>query len=150
MATEIQVGKAKIFGLGAADMLVGAAGTAVEQTITGSDINFDAEITEIRNQEGETETMLASNAFYTLTINFMPTAATRALAITEAQKFTALTHLVKVTTSGFDVDIYNGNWVLTGLQVSGSNTDTMKFTLNLKAPKNSTTRTSLTAGVISG
>lgn len=150
MATEAQVGKAKIYGLGAADMTVGAANVATEQTMTGSDFSFDAEINEIRNQEGDTETMIASNPFYSLTINFMPTAATRALAITEAQKFTAATHLVKVVTSGFDVDVFNGKWLLTGLQIRAANTETATFVLNLRAPKATAQRDSLTAGVISG
>lgn len=132
MATEIQTGKAKIYGLGAADVVLGAA-TVVEQTMTGADLSFDAAISEIQNQNGDTETLISSNPTLTLTINFMPTAATRALAITEAEKYTALSHLAKVTTSDFDVDMFNGKWNLMGLQIRGANTETMTFVLNLKA-----------------
>lgn len=148
MATEIQTGKAKIYGLGAADIVVGAASVATEQTITGADLNFDANIQEIQNQYGDTETLIASNPTYTLTLNFMPTAATRALAQDEAEKFTVATHLVKVTTSDFEVDKFNGKWNLMGLQIRGANTEAMTMVLNLKAWVN--TRDALTAGVISG
>jgi len=151
MAIEIQQGKAKIFGLGAADLVLGAASVAVEQTITGSDLNFESKIIEIENQYGNTETLISSNPTLTLSINFMPTAATRTLAITEAQKFTAMTHLVKVVTSAFDVDLFNGKWNLMGLQIRGANTEAMTFVLSLKAWVDSTTtRDALTAGVVAG
>lgn len=144
--TEVQQGIAKIFGMDGADLAVGAASTATSQTMDDADLEGGSTIDEVIGQNGEVETLISSNATRTLTINFAPNAATRAAAITEAEKFSALGQIVKVTTSGFSIAEYNGAWNLMGWSGKLTKAGVYMMTLRLKAFI--TNRTSLTAGVI--
>ena len=154
-ATEVQQGIAKIYGMDssstAASMLIGAAAVVASGTMESLDIESAFDVEEIKGQNGEVETLIASNQTYSLTINFSPngtgTASTRTKAIAEAAKFMAAP-IVKVETKDFAVAAYNGVWNLMGWSGKKSRDGVFVMTMKLKAFI--TNRAALTAGVISG
>jgi len=144
-ATEVQQGVAKIFAMDGATMVVLTGAATV--TIESADLEqgFDSE--ELKGQNGETETYIASNEKFTCSINFAPNGATRAAAITSCAN-SQPAKITKVVLSGFAVAAYNGNWNSEGYSIKMARDGVVQMTLKLKA--HTTNRTSLTAGVIVG
>ena len=122
---EVQVGVAKIYGLD------GAAITGVASTIETGDLDFAFDTDEIKGQNGEVETIIASNTRKTLTINFAPSAATRALAIT-ASTNASVGALVLVVLSGFTVIAYNANYNCMGWTWNGKRDGYFVMTMKLQ------------------
>jgi len=152
-ATEIQQGKAKIFGFAAS-----AGQNATMVTLTGAatitmesaDISDDHELAPIKGQTGETECLIASNRTRSITIEFAPNGATRAAAITSCAN-SQPAKITKVVLSEFITTtdtLYNGNWNCLGYSIKMSRDGQVMMTLKLKAYIQN--RASLTAGVIVG
>ena len=108
---ETQVGTAKIFGLigGTAVTLVGAATVTIEN----ADLEHKFKLEESIGQDGNCETLFATNEQYDIAINFMPNGATRAAAATSAANMIPAP-LSKVVLSGFAVARYNGDYNYVG------------------------------------
>ena len=152
-ATEVQQGIAKIYGMDGVAMLIGAAAVVTAGTYESGDLDNAFDVEEIKGQNGEVETLIASNQSYSLTINFAPNGtasptSTRTKAIAEAAKFIAAGPIVKVNTAGFFVAAYNGDWNMMGWSAKTSRDGVFVMTMKLKAFL--TNRTALTSGVISG
>ena len=112
MATqEIQVGVAKIFGIfgGSIVTLTGSA------TVTLENVDFEHKfkLEESIGQDGNCETLYATNEQYDIAINFMPNGATRAAAAVSADGFIPAP-LSKVVLSGFQIAKYNGDYNYVG------------------------------------
>lgn len=107
MAQETQVGVAKIFSLSGAAMetLEGAATITMES----ADFEHKFKLEESAGQDGDVETLFASNEQFDISINFMPKGATRADAATQADELIPAP-LSKVTLSDFAISKYNGDY----------------------------------------
>ena len=140
---EIQQGKAKIFAMDGATMVVLTGAATV--THEGADLEQQFDTEEIKGQNGDVETLIASNVNFTCTVNFAPNGATRAAAITSCTNAQPAA-ISKVVLSGFSVAAYNGNWNSMGYSIKMSRDGIVTMSIKLKAFV--TNRTALTAGVI--
>lgn len=104
-ATELQYGKAKIFGLD------GAVITGVV-TFTMSDINWqkNADYTELKNQNGDVETTITANRHQMIDVTFAPNGVTRANALTSLATLTALEVGAQVVLATCEVAAFNGTY----------------------------------------
>ena len=143
---EVQVGSAKIFGMDGGTIAYGAV-TAQANSMEGVDVEDSSEMTEIKGQDGELATIISSNRTMSLTVQFVPSAGTRAAAITTGRAMVALTPLVKVTLAGFTITEINGDYVLESKSWKYTRDGYIVFTLKLKAPMNSAARTAVTGTV---
>ena len=141
--TEVQQGIAKIFAMDGATMVVLTGAATV--THEGADFEQQFDTEEIKGQNGDVETLIASNHNYTCTVNFAPNGATRAAAITSCANAQPAP-ISKVVLSAFSVAAYNGNWNSMGYSIKMSRDDIVTMSIKLKAFI--TNRTALTAGVI--
>lgn len=143
---ETQVGVAKIFGLGSAALatLAGACTLTIEDTDGGHE--FEIERTE--GQDGEIENMCAWGEKLTLSMNFVPKAATRALAYTELAK-SKPGLLAKVVISAHPITLLNGDYNYIG-GWTVKNTKKGLAVVGIKLEANIANRTSLTAAVLVG
>jgi hypothetical protein len=91
---ETQVGVARIFGVKNATVSVGAV------TIENADLEHKFHLDESKGQDGDTETAIASDEQFDLTINFMPHSG--AAVIPEP--------LATITISGFEMADLNRNY----------------------------------------
>lgn len=107
MAQETQVGVAKVFGLrGAAlETLEGAATITMES----ADFEHKFKLDESLGQDGDVETLFASKEEYEISINLMPTGASRAAAADQAVDLIPAP-LSKVTLSEFAIESFNGDY----------------------------------------
>ena len=112
MATpETQIGVAKIFGLiGATAVTLTGAATI---TMENADFEHKFKLEESIGQDGNCETLYATNEQYDIAINFMPNGATRAAAADSADGFIPAP-LSKVVLSGFQIAKYNGDYNYVG------------------------------------
>ena len=140
---EIQQGKAKIFAMDGATMVVLTGAATV--THEGADLEQQFDTEEIKGQNGDVETLIASNVNFTCTVNFAPNGATRAAAITSCTNAQPAA-ISKVVLSGFSVAAYNGNWNSMGYSIKMSRDGIVTMSIKLKAFV--TNRTSRTACVI--
>lgn len=144
-AQETQQGIAKIYAMdGATTVTLTGAATITHESADLED-QFDSEV--IKGQNGEVETLIASNRNRTCTITFMPNGATRAAAITSCANAQPAP-ITKVVLSGFAVAAYNGDWNAMGYSVRMSRDGVVTMTVRLQAWI--INRTSLTTGLISG
>lgn len=143
---EVQAGSAKIFSTrsGALATLSGAA----TLTIENADLEHKFKMDEIKGQDGDTETLIASDPQYDVTINFMPNGATRAAAVSSAANLIP-DPLSKVTLSGFSVARLNGDYNYIGGGTIKMVRD-KECVMGLKLRAYITNRTSLTSAVIVG
>jgi len=138
---EVQVGVAKIYGLD------GAVITGIASTIETADLDFAFDTEEVKGQNGEVETIIASNARKVVTINFTPNAATRAAAITISTT-ASIGALAVVELLTFKVVAYNGKYNCMGWTWNGKRDGYFVMTMKLQAPTNAAARAALTAGII--
>lgn len=106
MASEVQQGKAIIFGItnnGTAITMTGVA-TFILDSVKGQH-NFDVD--EIRDENNFTASVIASEMHEEIDVQWTPSAATRALAAGTAAYPVALS---KVTLANFAVDQFNGDY----------------------------------------
>lgn len=144
-ATEVQQGIAKIYAMdGATTVTLTGAATITHESADLED-QFDNEA--IKGQNGEVETLIASNRNRTCTITFAPNGATRAAAITSCAN-SQPAPITKVVLSGFAVAAYNGDWNSLGYTIRMARDGVVTMTIRLQAWI--TNRASLTAGVIVG
>ncbi len=145
-AQEVQQGIAKIYAMDGATMVVLTGAATI--TMEGATLTHNWDQEAIKGQDGETETLIASNRNYTISINFAPNGATRAAAATSMANSIAAP-ITKVVLSGFAVAAFNGDFnVQPGQTIEMGREMAVRSSLNLIAYiKN---RSSLTAGVISG
>ena len=122
---EVQVGVAKIFGID------GAAITGVASTIETADLDFAFDTDEIKGQNGEVETIIASNARKMISINFAPKGADRAAAI-DASTTASIGALVKVVLSGFTIVSYNTDYNCMGWTWNGKRDGYFVMTMKLQ------------------
>jgi len=103
--TELQYGKAKIFGLD------GIAITGVV-TFTFTDVNWskNADYAELKNQNGDVETAIASNLNTTIDVTFAPNGATRAAAISSLATLQALEVGAQMVVAGCEVTALNATY----------------------------------------
>ena len=146
--SEVQQGVAKIFAMdtstaSAATMVVLTGAASV--TLESGDFEQQFDTEEIKGQNGEVETLIASNQSYTCTISFSPNGATRAAAITSCAN-SQPAPITKVVLSYFSVAAYNGNWNSMGYSIKVSRDGIVTMSIKLKAFI--TNRTAITAGVI--
>ena len=141
--TEVQQGVAKIFAMDGATMVVLTGAATV--THEGADFEQQFDTEEIKGQNGDVETLLASNHNHTCTVSFSPNGITRAAAITSCANAQPAP-ITKVVLSGFSVAAYNGNWNSMGYSIKMSRDGVVTMSIKLKAFI--TNRASLTAGVI--
>ena len=118
MATqETQVGVAKIFAFLKADGTVAAAMApltgAATVTMENADFEHKFKMDESKGMDGNVETLFGSDEQYDISINFTPTAATRAGAIAQGETLIPA-KLSKVTLSGFSLSKYNGDFNYVG------------------------------------
>lgn len=147
MATpEVQVGVAKIFGLigGTATTLEGAATITIEN----ADFEHKFKLEESLGQDGNCETLYATNEQFDIAINFMPNGATRAAAATSAANMVP-SPLSKVVLSGFSVARYNGDYNYVGGATIKLVRD-KECVMNLKLRAYIANRSSLTSAAIVG
>ncbi len=144
-ATEIQQGIAKVFAMDGATMVVLTGAATITMESADLDQNFDN--VKLLGQNGETETIIASNENHSCTIQFAPNGATRAAAITSFAN-SQPAKITKVVLSGFSIATYNGNWNSEGFSLRMSRDGAATMTIKLWA--GIVNRTSLTAGVIVG
>jgi len=131
-ATEIQQGIARVFGMDGAVFTVGLA-VAVENTMETGDLDQEFQTDELKGQNGEVETIIASDESHSLTIQLAPKSTTRALAIAEMQKIRDLGAIARVQTAGFSIATYNGNWNCLGWSGKLARDGVFVMTLKLKA-----------------
>ena len=86
---------------------------------------------EIKGQNGDVETLIASNLNFTCTVNFAPNGASRAAAITSCTNASPAP-LSKVALSGFTVAAYNGDWNSMGYSVKMSRDGIVTMSIKLK------------------
>lgn len=141
--TEVQQGVAKIFAMDGATMVVLTGAATVTHESADLEQQFDSEA--VKGQNGDVETLIASNHNHTCSITFAPNGATRAAAITSCANAQPAP-LTKVVLSGFSVAAYNGNWNSMGYSIKMSRDGMVTMTIKLQAFI--TNRASLTAGVI--
>ena len=148
-ATEVQSGKAKIFAMDGATMVVLTGAATV--THEGADLEQQFDTEEIKGQNGDVETLIASNLNYTCTVNFAPNGATRAAAITSCANAQPAP-ISKVVLSGFSVAAYNGDWNSMGYSIKMARDGVVTMSIKLKGfgIAGSTQRNSLTTNVIVG
>ena len=126
---EIQQGKAKIFAMDGATMVVLTGAATV--THEGADLEQQFDTEEIKGQNGDVETLIASNLNFTCTVNFAPNGASRAAAITSCTNASPAP-LSKVALSGFTVAAYNGDWNSMGYSVKMSRDGIVTMSIKLK------------------
>lgn len=147
MATqEIQVGVAKIFGLIGATM--DPAEGAATVTMENADFEHKFKLEESAGQDGNCETLYATNEQFDVAINFMPNGATRAAAAASAEAMIP-DPLAVIELSDFAVDRYNGLY----LYVGGATVKMVRdkeCVMNIKLRAYIANRDSLTAGPIVG
>lgn len=105
--TEIQGGKAKIYGIGGAITITGIA------TFNLADVTLTESFKEdtIPSQDGSIiETRIASQRVRELTITFAPSGATRAAAEAVLETLLAQGPLTVITLGGFTFLPANGTW----------------------------------------
>jgi hypothetical protein len=146
-ATEIQQGVAKIFAMDGATQVVLTGAATITYDSADLDQAFDSDA--LKGQNGEVETLVASNENFTCTVNFAPNGATRAAAITSCANAQPA-KITKVVLSNFSVAAYNGNWNSMGYSIKMSSNASQPVMMTLKLQAWITNRTSLTAGVIVG
>ena len=140
---ETQVGVAKVFAI--PDAIVGAFTLTIEST----DFEKKFKIDESKGQDGEVETMFASDVQYEVDINFTARGATRAAAEAMASTLADLDPLTTVTLSGYKIAAINRTYLLVGAgKVKLMRDKEATMSMKLKVPK--TNATSLTAGSIVG
>jgi hypothetical protein len=106
-AQEVQQGIAKIYAMDGATMVVLTGAASITMESASLTHNFDQML--LKGQDGEVETIIASNRHYTCTITFAPNGASRAAAITSMANSIAAP-ITRVVLSGFQVAAFNGNW----------------------------------------
>src|SRR5262245_63827442 len=147
MATpETQVGVAKIFGLIGATMttLTGAATVTIENAEGEDKFKLD----ESKGQDGNVETLFASDQQFDVTIDFMPNGATRAAAASSLTNSRPVP-LTKVTLSDFTAVALNGDYnYIGGWKVKLVRDKEVVCGIKLRAYL--ANRASLTAGAIVG
>lgn len=146
-ATEVQQGVAKIFAMDGATTVVLTGAATITHESADLEQQFDSEA--IKGQNGEVETLVASNQNLTCTITFAPNGATRAAAITSCAN-SQPAPITKVVLSGFSVTRYNGDWNSMGYTIKMTRDATTPVIMTIKLQAWITNRTSLTAGVIVG
>jgi hypothetical protein len=145
-ATETQQGIAKIFAMDGANTETLAGAATITHESAGLSQNYD--LMEDKGQNGEVETLIASNEHYDADIEFAPNGTTRTLAIAAAAKMKAGL-IAKVVLSGFSVAAYNGNYnALPGM--TWRLTKDGKVIMTLKLRRYIINNTTLTGGVIVG
>ena len=142
---EVQAGAARIFAMDGARMVVLTGAATVTHESADLEAQFDTET--IKGQNGEVETLIASNPNYTLTVNFAPNGATRAAAILSCANAQPAP-LSKVVLSDFSVAAYNGNWNSMGYSIKMSHDGHVTMSIKLWASGNATARAALTAGFV--
>lgn len=145
-ATETQQGRAKIFAMdGAQTVTLAGAATITHES---ADLEQQYDVEEIKGQNGEVETLIASNENYTVSVQFSPNGSTRALAITAAAgMWPGL--IAKVVLSGFAVAKFNGDYnAMPGGSAKMVRDGVVVMSLNLK--RFFTNNTDLTDGVVVG
>jgi hypothetical protein len=144
-ATEIQQGSAKVFAMDGATVVVLTGAATI--TLESADLESTHDSEPVKGQNGEVETLIASNESLTCTINFAPNGATRAAAITSfANSIPA--KITKVVLSGFAIANYNGNWNAMGYSMKMARDGVATMSIKLQAWI--TNRAALTAGVVVG
>jgi hypothetical protein len=145
-AQEVQQGIAKIYAMDGATMVVLTGAATI--TMESASLTHNWDNTAIKGQDGETETLIASNRHYTCTITFAPNGATRAAAITSMANSIAAP-ITKVVLSSFPIAAFNGDWnaqpgqtIEVGREIAA--TSTLPLIAYIK------NRSALTAGLISG
>jgi len=108
-------------------VLTGAATVTHE----GADLEQQFDTEEIRGQNGDVETLIASNLSYTCTVNFAPNGTTRAAAITSCLNAQPAP-ISKVVLSGFSVAAYNGDWNSMGYSIKMSRDGIVTMSIKLK------------------
>ena len=145
MATqETQVGVAKFFGLIGATM-VSLTGSCT-LTLESADIEDKFDLQKSKGQDGNTETMYASDQTLEVSINFAPNGDSRTAAGVSLVNCRPAP-LEKVTLSGFAAAIYNGPFNYVG----GWNVKMVRdkeIVCGIKLSAHLANRASLTAGVI--
>lgn len=140
---ETQVGVAKVFAI--PDAVVGSFTLTIEST----DFEKKFKVDESKGQDGEVETMYASDVQYEVDINFMARGATRAAAESMASTLADLDPLTTVVLSGYKIAAINRTYLLVGAgKVKLVRDKECTMSMKLKVPK--TNATSLTAGSIVG
>ena len=145
-ATETQAGVAKVFGMDGATVVVLTGAATITQESADLEQQYDYE--EIKGQNGEVETLIASNENYPCTIQFAPNGATRAAAANSAANCWP-GPVSKVVLSQFSIAKYNGNYnAQPGATAKMTRDGVVIMTLRLK--RFVTNNASLTANVITG
>jgi len=155
-ATETQVGKARIFGLDGATVvtLVGAAFITLES----ADFEDQHDNEEIKGQNGDVETIIASNQRYAVNMQFAPAGGGSGGANSRSQAATSAVNMLaapitKVVTSGFSIGVFNQNWnVMPGTTIRMTRDGTAIMTMKLihHITNSGTGAGQLQSGVISG
>jgi hypothetical protein len=144
-ATEIQQGSAKVFAMDGATVVVLTGAATI--TLESADLESTHDSEPLKGQNGEVETLIASNETLTCTINFAPNGATRAAAITSFAN-SVPAKITKVVTSAFSIASFNGNWNAMGYSIKMSRDGVATMSIKLQAWI--TNRAALTAGVVVG
>lgn len=105
MATELQFGKAKIFGIDG--LSITGVVTFTYETVAW-EAGADAEY--LKNQNGDEETLIVSNQSTTIDVQFSPNGATRAAAYSSLLTLTANTIGAQVVVTGATLTTFNGTY----------------------------------------
>ena len=138
MANAIQSGTAAIEGLGTAGTISGFA-TFLLQNL---DLTHKFDRKEIKDATGEDAQLSARNAFFEMTVDFIPSGASRAAAVTVGN--VTISPLAAVTLASFEVGMVNGVWIYVGdSKLSLKNDSPATYSLPLRRYTTNTQNTSL-------
>jgi hypothetical protein len=126
-----QSGKVVNFGFTGTD---GIAATALTGKLLLQSADFEpaAEEQQIKDAVGALATRVFYNPSYKATLEYIPTGADVATAITNTAALT-IGGLVNITACTSMPDLVKSNWIVTSFKASGSNAEAKKITLGLES-----------------